>query len=180
MRLSWCNASVHFNPYGGPAAQVAARLVNMGDVPAATLVEMMRAEGMTLNRLSATETREVISWGRRLRPVFTVSDVDTRVDLVNVLLADSACHPYISRHDNLPAHLHYASEHAGRTRRVQAYLAGGVAHLLCEDPSRIGTCARHGCDAVYVDVSRNGRRRYCSTRCATRVHVAEHRGRQRT
>jgi predicted RNA-binding Zn ribbon-like protein len=97
--------------------------------------------------------------------------------MVNGLLADSACQPYVSRHDGQPAHLHYASEQAGQARRIQAYTAGGLAHLLCEDAGRMGVCAREDCAVVFVDTSRNGRRRYCSTRCATRVHVADHRAR---
>jgi hypothetical protein len=168
---------VHFNPYGGSAAQVAAGLVNLGNAPASDLLDMMRAAGMSLSRLSAADAVAVAAWGRRLRAVFDESDVDTRVGMVNGLLADSACQPYVSRHDGQPAHLHYASEQAGQARRIQAYTAGGLAHLLCEDAGRMGVCAREDCAVVFVDTSRNGRRRYCSTRCATRVHVADHRAR---
>ncbi|MGY4099847.1 CGNR zinc finger domain-containing protein [Nocardia sp. R16R-3T] len=39
--------------------------------------------------------------------------------------------------------------------------------------------ARQGCGSVFVDTSRNGRRRFCSTRCSNRVHVAQHRGADR-
>ncbi|HVV07730.1 CGNR zinc finger domain-containing protein [Amycolatopsis sp.] len=168
---------MHFNPYGGSAAQVAAGLVNLQDAAPAELLAMMREAGMSITRLSAAEAADAIAWGRRLRAVFEASDVDTRVGLVNRLLADSACRPYVSRHNGMPAHLHYASEDAGRTERTRAYTAGGLAHLACEDPDRMGVCAREGCGLVFVDTSRNGRRRYCSTRCATRVHVAEHRAR---
>ncbi|GAB2740104.1 CGNR zinc finger domain-containing protein [Amycolatopsis magusensis] len=170
---------MHFNPYGGSAAQVAAGLVNLGHAPAAELVAMMRSHGMSLRRLSAADAAAVADWGDRLRPVFAESDVDKRVDVVNELLADSACRPFISRHDGLAAHLHYASEESGAVRRLQAYTAGGLAHLLCEEPERLGTCDRPGCGTVYVDTSRNGRRRYCTTKCATRVYVAEHRDRRR-
>jgi predicted RNA-binding Zn ribbon-like protein len=166
---------MHFNPYGGAAAQVAAGLVNIGAAPATELVAMMRSEGMSLSELSPEQANAMATWGRRLRRVFTEPDADTQVDLVNELLADSACRPFISRHDDQPAHLHYASERDGQVRRVQAYTAGGLAHLVCDDPGRIGACAREGCGIVYVDTSRNGRRRYCSTKCATRVHVADHR-----
>ncbi|KAA9166317.1 CGNR zinc finger domain-containing protein [Amycolatopsis acidicola] len=168
---------MHFNPYGGAAAQVAAGLVNLGDAPPAELLAMMREAGMSISALSAAEAADAVAWSARLRPVFEASDVDTRVALVNQLLADSACRPYVSRHDGLPAHLHYASEQAGRAQRTRAYTAGGLAHLVCEDPDRIGVCAREGCGQVFVDTSRNGRRRFCSTRCATRVHVAGHRAR---
>ncbi|WP_020673395.1 CGNR zinc finger domain-containing protein [Amycolatopsis nigrescens] len=170
---------MHFNPYGGAAAKAAAALVNTGTAPAAKLVEVMRAAGMSLTRLSADDATEVIAWGGRLRQVFEETEPDARIDLINALLADSACEPYISRHDGLPPHLHYASERTGRARRVRAYTAGGLAHLHCEAPDRMGQCAREGCDTVYVDTSRNGKRRFCSTRCATRVHVADHRDRHR-
>lgn len=171
---------MHFNPYGGSAAQVAAALVNAQDQPAPVMRDVMRAQGMWVAELTAEQARDVIDWARRLRPVFGGDDVGARIDLVNGLLEESACAPYIARHDGLPPHLHYASEHADTVVRVRAYTAGGLAHALCEDPDRVGTCARTGCDVVFVDTSRNGRRRFCTTRCATRVHVAEHRGRQRS
>lgn len=168
---------MHFNPYGGAAAQVAAGLVNLGPAPAAKLVETLRADGMSISGLSAGEAVTVREWALRLRQLFAESDPDVRVGLANQLLADSACRPYISRHDGKPAHLHYASKDADRAQRVQAYTAGGLAHLLCEDPARMGVCASEDCEVVFVDTSRNGRRRFCSTRCATRVHVADHRRR---
>ncbi|MDQ0381693.1 CGNR zinc finger domain-containing protein [Amycolatopsis thermophila] len=168
---------MHFNPYGGPAAQVAAGLVNMPGASAADLLRMMRDAGMSLTRLTDADAAEARAWGRRLRPVFAEPDPDRRIDLVNDLLAETACRPFISRHDGLPAHLHYAAEDAALPPRIRAFTAGGLAHLLCEDGGRLGTCGRDGCDVVFVDTSRNGRRRFCSTRCATRVHVAEHRAR---
>jgi len=168
---------VHFNPYGGLAARVAAGLVNLGSAPAAEVTAMARAEGMIIEDITEDGAAEIARWTERLREVFTESDVDIRVELVNKLLADSACQPYISRHDGKPPHLHYSAEHADAVARLRAYSAGGLAHLLCEDPARMGVCGRDGCDVVYVDTSRNGRRRFCSTRCATRVHVADHRAR---
>ncbi|SFQ55003.1 CGNR zinc finger domain-containing protein [Amycolatopsis arida] len=170
---------MHFNPYGGAAAQVAADLVTLGPAPAAELLGVMRAHGMSLSRLTAAEAEEVVAWAGRLRAVFEETDTDRRVAAVNGLLADSACRPHISRHDGKPPHLHYADERDGAVTRVRAYTAGGLAHLVCDAPDRMGRCARPGCPAVFVDSSRNGRRRFCSTRCATRVHVAEHRGRRR-
>jgi len=45
---------------------------------------------------------------------------------------------------------------------------------------RLGRCAREGCEMIYVDVSRGGRQRYCSPRCANRDAVRRHRVRSRT
>ena len=53
-----------------------------------------------------------------------------------------------------------------------------MAALFCEDAGRIGACDRDGCDTVFVVTSRNGRRRFCSTKCANRGAVANHRSRQ--
>jgi predicted RNA-binding Zn ribbon-like protein len=76
--------------------------------------------------------------------------------------------------------MHYADEHADVVTRVRAVTAGGLAMVLTEaGPQRLGRCAAPGCRIVYVDVSRNGRRSYCSRLCATRVHVTTHRARAR-
>lgn len=168
---------MHFNPYGGAAAQLAADLVNAG--PDASTADVRAAtSGMARMAPTDTEAAAIVAWASRLRRVFEAPDQDVRVELVNALLAGSACRPHISRHDGKSPHLHYAEPDSGPVARVRAYTAGGLAHLVCEDPDRFGVCNREGCDVVYVDTSRNGRRRFCSTRCATRVHVAEHRARR--
>ncbi|MFJ8912590.1 CGNR zinc finger domain-containing protein [Amycolatopsis sp. NPDC102389] len=168
---------MHFNPYGGAAAQIAAELVNLGDAAdPATLTAIFR-DRMTVAAVQDHEATEIIAWTKRLRRVFE-ADPATRVDLVNALLHDSASKPYISTHDGKAPHLHYVDAQAGTAPRVKAYTAGGLAHLVCDAPDRFGVCSREGCETVYVDISRNGRRRFCSTRCATRVHVADHRTRQ--
>ncbi|WP_410598984.1 CGNR zinc finger domain-containing protein [Amycolatopsis sp. lyj-90] len=169
---------MHFNPYGGAAAQIAVDLVNLGDAadPAA-LTAVFKDRMNTVPAVRESESTEIIAWTARLRNVFEAAP-DARVDLVNALLHDSASKPYISTHDGKAPHLHYVDAHAGTVPRVRAYTAGGLAHLVCDAPDRFGVCSREGCETVYVDVSRNGRRRFCSTRCATRVHVADHRTRQ--
>ena len=171
-----CNASVHFNPYGGNGAQAAAALVNLA-VPELVL-DTLREHGMAVVAVSPDEAATIMAWRHRLREVFAESDVDVRVDLLNRLLADSASAPYISRHDGRPPHLHYHVAGGSIVDRVRAYTAGGLAHLVCEDSDRAGVCDRVGCEVVFVDTSRNGRRRFCSTRCATRVYVADHRQRR--
>jgi hypothetical protein len=172
---------MHFNPYGGPAAELAAAVVNVDravvrdGTAAAVIDEIFR--GRLMYSFTAPEAIEVIAWGDRLSPAFGEPDLDTLVHVVNGLLRDSASRPYISRHDNKAPHLHYAHEDDDPVTRMRAFTAAGVAQVLCLDPARLGRCANDGCETVYVDTSRNGRRRFCSTRCATRVHVADHRSR---
>ncbi|WP_199443446.1 CGNR zinc finger domain-containing protein [Umezawaea beigongshangensis] len=170
---------MHFNHYGGTAAELAAALVNAGPaVGPADVLTVLRAHGCApLGEMSEEDAAELARWAVRLRPVFGEPSRDEQVRVVNGLLADSATQPHVSQHDGRPPHLHYALEDAHVVDRVRAFTAAGLAHLLCQDGDRIGLCGREGCGVVYVDTSRNGRRRFCTPRCANRVHVAEHRSR---
>jgi len=65
--------------------------------------------------------------------------------------------------------------------RVRALTASGLAHLIADGAGhRLGCCLRDGCGVVFVDVSRGGRRRFCSVRCANAVNVRRHRARAHT
>ncbi len=172
MLSAWCNNLVQFNPYGGAAAELAAVLVNAAED--ADLVRLLTEFGYRpVTTLNARQTAGLRRWIARLDEVFT----DPTVDRLNALLAETTSRPYISTHDGRPPHLHYAGEGDPMDERVKAYTAAGLATLFCEDAGRIGRCAREGCRVVFIDTSRNGRRRFCSTKCSTRVHVAEHRRR---
>lgn len=164
---------MHFNPYGGAAAELAARLVNAE--PEQDLIRLLDESGYKpLGSLNARRLAGLRRWIARLDEVFS----SPSVEMLNALLAETTSQPYISTHDGRKPHLHYAREDAPMDERVKAYTAAGLAELFCEDPNRIGRCARAGCGLVFIDTSRNGRRRFCSTRCSNRVHVADHRTRR--
>lgn len=171
---------MHFNPYGGVAAQIAVDLVNAGPgASGARIRSILTGHGyLPLNEVTDAEAKAVNTWAERLRAVFSAADQQEQVRLLNDLLAATTARPYISMHDGRAPHLHFADERAPLFERVSAYTAAGLAHVLCDDAGRIGLCDRPACGVVYVDISRNGRRRFCSTRCSTRVHVADHRSRQ--
>ncbi|GAB3209856.1 CGNR zinc finger domain-containing protein [Nocardia tengchongensis] len=163
---------MHFNPYGGVAAELAVRLVNAA--PDEDLGRLLAEIGYKpIGVIDARQDAELRRWIRELDAVFR----DPSVERLNVLLAKTTGRPYISVHDGRAPHLHYSEETAPVDERVKAYTAFGLATLFCEAPTRIGRCARAGCDTVFVDTSRNGKRRFCTTQCSTRVHVAEHRRR---
>ncbi|QIS09520.1 CGNR zinc finger domain-containing protein [Nocardia arthritidis] len=163
---------MHFNPYGGAAAELAVRLVNAN--PKDPIWQVLSdANYKPLGPLDARQVDRLRRWILELAEVFR----EPTVDRINALLRKTTSRPYISTHDGRAPHLHFAPADAPVDERVRAYTAVGLATVFCEDPGRIGTCAREGCTQVFVDVSRNGRRRFCSTRCSTRVHVAEYRRR---
>lgn len=172
---------MQFNPYGGTAAQIAAALVNAGPTAAPDTVNGILAtyDYRPAAAFDPEDARTLAAWIERLRAVFTEPDLAQRVRLVNELLAAAAAPPYVSQHDGRAPHFHYAEHDAPIVQRIKAYTAGGLAHALCDDPGRIGRCHRPGCETVYIDTSRNGRRRFCTARCANQVHVADHRERRR-
>ena len=98
---------------------------------------------------------------------------------VNDLLAAVELRPHLTDHDDRGHHLHYEAPTADLVERVRANTLMGLAALLCDEHERIGTCDAARCERAWVDTSRNARRRFCSTACANRTHVAAHRARQR-
>jgi len=56
-------------------------------------------------------------------------------------------------------------------------LTPGEDRLGGSHSDRLGVCTAPRCDRVYVDTSRNGTRRYCSTSCQNRVKTAVFRAR---
>ena len=118
-----------------------------------------------------------------LRAVFAAiaaDDVDDAAHRVNAMLAATGAHPALERHDGEPWHVHFHS--ADETSRVKGWAAGcatGLAIVLGgELYDRLGVCTAPHCDRVYVDTSRNGSRRFCSTACQNRVKAAAFRERR--
>jgi predicted RNA-binding Zn ribbon-like protein len=63
--------------------------------------------------------------------------------------------------------------------RLAAVAVGELAHLVSTvGPERIRACRAAPCREIFVDTSRNGRRLYCSRRCANRLNAARHRHRE--
>ncbi|MFC0534007.1 CGNR zinc finger domain-containing protein [Phytohabitans kaempferiae] len=171
---------MQFNHYGGTGAFLAAALANATDLSPAALERLLTEHEMTSRRLDRAQAAALATWLDRVRPVFGEPDPARQIRLVNDLLTEATTSVRISVHDGHPPHLHYINDTDDRLARVKATVAGGLAVALCgAGGQRLGRCGRDGCATVYVDTSRNGRRRFCSLACANRVNVAAHRARAR-
>lgn len=170
---------MQFNHYGGEAARLAAALANSRSPwTPEELERILGAHGSSGRVLSPAQTREVWEWSRRLGVCFGEQPVDRRCAEINALLVESASRPHISLHDGTP-HLHYSSDGADPAAHIKALTAAGLSYVVCfAAPGRLGRCARETCDLVFVDTSRNGRRAYCSLRCANNDAVQRHRGKK--
>lgn len=170
---------MHFDHYGGQAARLAADLVN---TPAehftpGRLAPVLSAHGVVERTLSDLQAESLLAWSRELEECFGGQDVEQRCQRVNALLRRSASTPRIALHDGDP-HLHYGSAEADAAAHVRAMTAAGLAHIVCSaGPNRLGRCLRAACSVAFVDTSRNGRRAYCSARCANNAAVSRHRER---
>ena len=147
---------------------------------AATAV--LQAASPRTPELSGTEAAQLSELAAKLRVVFAgvaAGDVDAAAHQVNALIAEAGAHPWLDRHDGEPWHLHYQGTQDSLVTGWAAGCAAGLAVVLGSDlRGRIGVCTAPRCDRVYVDASRNGTRRFCSTSCQNRVKTAAFRARQ--
>jgi predicted RNA-binding Zn ribbon-like protein len=180
MGLLSCNGIVQFNTYISAGALIAAGLVNAAAADLAGLSAVLRDHEVHLPDVTAATAPAIRAWTGRLRPVFEAAPAD-KAGLADRLLVTARCRPRLVSHHGLAPHLHYAPLDAGLPARVRALTASGLAHLIADGAGhRLGCCLRDDCGVVFVDVSRGGRRRFCSVRCANAVNVRRHRARTQT
>lgn len=173
---------MQFDRYANHAAENAAALVNLhrGDAaPTLGAVRDLLADRDFGQRLVTEDLPALAALADDLAPLFAATDVEHAVELLNDRLARTAVAPRVSMHGDRGPHLHVEPEGAGAVLRLRANCLMGVAAVLCDGGRlRLGTCDATDCDRVWLDTSRNARRRFCSDRCATRTHVAAHRARR--
>lgn len=108
-------------------------------------------------------------------------DESQAVDLVNTLLVEGEARPQLVRHGGWGWHLHATSAEAPLPQRMAVEAAMAALDVIRSGAlNRLRRCAGQGCSNVFVDFSRNGKRRFCdSGQCGNRVHVAAYRARRR-
>ena len=152
-------------------------------LPAAATAAL-RAGSPGTRDVTLPEARELRRFAMAFRAVFgavSSGDVDAAARQVNDLIAATGAHPWLDRHDGEPWHLHFHGAEDSLAAGWAAGCATGLAVVLGSDlHGRIGVCTAARCDRVYVDTSRNGTRRFCSTTCQNRVKAAAFRARQAT
>jgi predicted RNA-binding Zn ribbon-like protein len=127
---------------------------------------------------------ELAEWAAQLREVVALvdaGDVDSACLTLNSIMRATGAVPTLTRHDGEPWHLHFHGAAATWSVSWAASMATALAVVLGNAAvERLGICNASTCDRVYVDVSRNGTRRFCSTSCQNRVKAAAFRARRTT
>lgn len=126
---------------------------------------------------------ELVPYLEDLRAVFqwlADGDLDAACHRINDLLSVTDATPVLSHHDGEAWHLHFHAPAASWARRWAGSMVTSMAVVLGSPAyERLGVCSAPVCDRVYVDVSRNGARRFCSTACQNRVKAAAFRERHK-
>ena len=126
--------------------------------------------------------RPVAAGLRRALTAAVAADGDAVLREVNALLAANPLRPRLSAGHEATAdwHVHVAALDAPPATEVAAAAAWGIAQgVVHYGLTRWGRCGADGCANFYLDTSTNRAKRFCSPRCANRVHVAAFRSRRR-
>ncbi len=151
----------------------------------AAVRESVNAQGydVVLRRLTAADARLVVATVREARRVvedIDAGDLSTAARRTNVLLRRTGARPQLDTHGPGVWNLHFHGPDDGFGVGWSAGIAAGLAMALgTSDAGRLGVCAADRCDRIHLDLSRNGGRRFCSTRCQNRAKAALHRARRR-
>jgi predicted RNA-binding Zn ribbon-like protein len=184
---------VEFNSHTDAVVRLAVGLVNLltpghargrayeppsGDARTAAVCDLLSSGGRAVTWEEAASFCFVAAELRDVFEAVNAGSIDSAATLVNAMLVRTGARPTLERHDGEPWHLHF---HAADNSLVNSWAAGfatGLAVVLGgELYDRLGVCTAPRCDRVYVDTSRNGTRRYCSTSCQNRVKTAAFRAR---
>lgn len=114
----------------------------------------------------------------RLRALWEV-DREGAVPLVNAMLHDGGALPRLVIHDDYDWHVHATSDDAPLATRIPVEAAMAFIDVIRSDEyARVRLCDADDCQSVYIDMSRNGSKRYCDTgNCGNRMNVIAYRKR---
>ena len=180
---------MRFTSYSEDPATWAEGLVNTYNVvretekmpdPAA-LAELLIDHGI---RIKDVPTRKDLERAHALRTalreIFGSPDEATAVALLNRILAEHHAVPHYTDHDG-EWHLHVTDPQAPPVDQYAVNAAMGLLGVITTTGmSRLHICDGNRCAEVFVDISRNQSRRYCSPQiCGNRASAAAHRARRR-
>ena len=154
-------------------------------VPQETVVALKRILAVDADSVAALRPIHAKGFdvlARELHRVFADvagGGLDAAAARLNRLLGRYPAHPHLAKEGGR-WRLHHHPEDASLLPMWSAICAEGLASMISADKaSRLGICERVECGRAYVDLTRNGSRRFCCLNCQNRVKVAAFRERNR-
>jgi predicted RNA-binding Zn ribbon-like protein len=147
------------------------------------LARILAIDPPSVAELGRRDVPGFLELAQRMRAVFDdlhTGDVDAAASRLNDLLAEHPAHPHLAKEGGR-WRLHHHPVDATLVPMWTAICAEVMARMVASGhANRLGTCDDPGCQRVFVDVSKNGSRRFCSTTCQNRVKAAAFRRRRVT
>jgi predicted RNA-binding Zn ribbon-like protein len=180
---------LHFAPDAEEALEFVVALANTdpgasrsGEDELATVAQLaaLLETAIFSGRIDHTEAerREVVDVRRELREVWSL-DRDDAVGVINRMLRDAGALPYLVRHDASDWHIHATEQTAPLAERLRVEAALALADVIrMNEMQRLRVCGADDCTGLFLDLSRNGSKRYCSVRCGNRMNMIAFRERQ--
>ncbi|GLW33745.1 CGNR zinc finger domain-containing protein [Actinoplanes regularis] len=124
------------------------------------------------------EVREVRKARAQIREVWTLGR-DEAVEVVNRMLREARALPYLTRHDDSDWHMHATEPDAPLAERIRVEAALALIDVIrMNEMGRLRVCAADDCTGLFVDLSRNGSKRFCTVRCGNRMNMVAFRARK--
>jgi hypothetical protein len=147
----------------------------------ASIEEILAVDPPSVARLRMADVPAFGGLADRLKAIFDdlrLRDVDAAAGRLNALLAEHPAHPHLAKEGGTWRMHHHPAE-AELVPMWTSICAEALARIVgAGHADRLGTCRRDGCARVFVDLSRNGSRRFCSVGCQNRVKSAAFRRRR--
>jgi predicted RNA-binding Zn ribbon-like protein len=181
----------NFDSYGEevPFGSLAAELVNSLDAaqPQADelatsqgLRRLLERNGLPLREVAEADLKAARALRTQLRRLFETRDAQEAIAAANALLLEAHLQPQLRRHGESVSLGWRLTAKARPGEQLLGAVALNIAVLISRyGLERLRVCDDTPCRDVFVDVSKNGARRYCGSACANRARVASFRERQR-
>ncbi|MGH8777152.1 MAG: CGNR zinc finger domain-containing protein [Jiangellaceae bacterium] len=167
--------------YSSPGLVVALGLVNQLVVaeapdPAVALREVLGFDPTSIRVLGVADVPGFDALAHDLHGVFASldgGDTDSAAAAINVLLAACPAHPHLAKDEDGAWSVHHQPAKADLVSSWAAICAEALARVVGEGrAARARLCEATDCRRAFLDTTRNGTRRFCSTTCQNRIKAA--------
>jgi predicted RNA-binding Zn ribbon-like protein len=146
------------------------------------VADALGGHGRRTPNVTPRQAQVLARYAVRMRLVFEAAEAGDLVEaarVLNALLVATGARPQLDPLARGGYHVHFHGSTDGLATGWGAGCATGLALAIGTDlAGRLGVCEADRCDRVYVDTSKNGTRRFCSTTCQNRTKAAAFRRRR--
>jgi predicted RNA-binding Zn ribbon-like protein len=182
---------VQLDSYRGTGVVVAVELVNRtairsaragsSDLSVQLLAEVLATDPPSVRALRSRQLPGFARLTEELHEIFALlvaGDADAAAGRLNEILRRHPAYPHLAKEDGR-WRLHHHPSDAELVPMWSSICAEALARLLSDgQAARIGACEDPRCARIFLDTTRSGTRRYCSTTCQNRVKTAALRSRR--